>query len=102
MPIEAVVRDVRLPADEPLRERRLPLERLLPRAEPGAVLARNPCPEALGALGAEPAVRRQRLPGPVRALRELGRGREAAPLLQQRLDVGHGCSWLAIRSRFAC
>ncbi len=38
MSIEAVVRDVCLGSDEPLRERRLPVEGLFPRREPGNVL----------------------------------------------------------------
>src|SRR5262245_36863980 len=81
--VEAVVGEVQLSADEPLRERRLPLEYLLPRLEPGDVLARHVGPEPLRVARAERAQRLGLLRGPVRALRELRRRLEDALLAQQ-------------------
>ena len=89
MPVEAVVGDVELAADEPLRERRLPVEHLLPGLEPGDVLARHLGPESLRVARAECAERLRLLCGPVGALGEF-RGRfEDTLLAQQRLEVGH-------------
>ncbi len=49
MPVEAVLRDVELAADEPFRERRLPLERLLGLLPPVEILGQV-APEFLGLL----------------------------------------------------
>ena len=48
VPVEAVVTDVQLAADKPLRKRRLPVEHLLPRREPGDVLFRARGPVLFG------------------------------------------------------
>jgi hypothetical protein len=49
VPIDAVVGDVELTADEPLGERRLPVERLFEGRVPGQPLARQPRPAASSA-----------------------------------------------------
>src|SRR5262249_37568114 len=98
--VEAVVRDVQLAADEPARVGRLPLEDLLPRREPGDVLARHTRPEALRRPRGFAPVRGDLATAPVRLLREGGVGLEAALLLQERRDVGHGSVLAgALRSR---
>jgi hypothetical protein len=53
MPIETILRDVEFPADEPLRERRLPLENFFPWRAPDQ-LTRFARPEFLPAAGSIP------------------------------------------------
>jgi hypothetical protein len=89
MPVEAVVGDVELAADEPLGEGWLPLKRLLPGGEPGHVLPGHLRPEELGALGAELAVLLHLLLVPVGTAPEALVRLEDPRLLEQRFDVGH-------------
>ena len=84
--VDAVVGDIELAADEPLRERQVPLERLVERLDPGDPLARELRPEGLEvALGllVDAGV-------DVRLCDELGRRRELALLGEQGLDLGSG------------
>jgi len=77
--IEAVVSDVQLPAEVPLRVRQLPLEELRERLEPGDPLAPLAFPEGLEVLVVDPGLR-------VRLRGELGRRRVAPLLEEQRVD----------------
>ncbi len=88
VPIEAVVREVGLPLDEPLRVRRLPLERGLERLLPEELLARTRRPPALWItlrLVIETAVILHALD--VSALREPFGRREDALLCHDRMDL---------------
>src|SRR5581483_5408536 len=77
--VEAVVRDVELAAEEPLRVRRLPFIELRERLEPGQPLAAFTLPERLERLVVDVRLR-------VR-LRGEGFGRRVAPLLEEhRVD----------------
>jgi hypothetical protein len=82
--VEAVVRDVQLPAAVPLRVRGLPLEKGGERLEPRDALASLALPELLE--GNVVQIR-----GGIRLGRELGGRRVAALLQEQRVDgaVGH-------------
>ena len=79
--VDAVVRDVRLATEEPLRVRRLPLVELRERLEPGDALATFALPERVEVLVVDVRLR-VRLRGEV-----LGR-RVAAILGEDRLDRG--------------
>src|SRR5207247_5041489 len=93
--IQAVLRDVQLAADEPLRVRRLPLEHLRERLPPeqGLRLLRPETLEiALRALVDARVLH-------VRLRRERGRRREAAVLLGEGLERGAGLCCHAVPSR---
>ena len=77
VPVDAVVGDVELAAEEPLRVRRLPLVELRERLEPGDALARLALPERLEVLVVDRRLR-------VRLRREL-RGRRVAALLEEQV-----------------
>src|SRR6185503_8101710 len=80
--VETVVGHVQLAAHEPLGVRRLPLERLLPRLEPGQ-LARTLLPEAHRVAG---GLAIDRLAPHQRPLRERLRRPELAVFLEECLD----------------
>ena len=77
--VDAVVGDVELAAEEPLRVRRLPLVELRVRLEPGDALAGLALPERLEVLVVDRRLR-------VRLRRELRRRRVAALLEEEVLD----------------
>ena len=80
VPVDAVVGDVQLAAEEPLRVGKLPLEQLVERFEPGDALAAFPLPEGLPAFVVDARLR-------VCLGGEFG-GRWEPPLLEQeRVDV---------------
>ena len=82
VPVQAVVGDVELAADEPLGVGRLPLQRLLPRLEPVELAWPSP---PRSSRGSSPPPCRWLALG-VRLLREGLRGRKLPPLLEQGLD----------------
>ncbi len=91
MPVEAVVTDVRLPADEPFRKRLVPLHQFLPRFEPVQFL-RHLRPERPGRVDGFPVeflIGGERFD--VGLFAESGGGFELAAGFLQRSDVGrHG------------
>ena len=89
MPIEAVVRDVRLGSDEPLRERRLPVEDLFPRREPGNVLLGHLRPKFCRIGFTELAILAGERLVPMSLLGEFRCRLEGSILLQEGIDVSH-------------
>ena len=83
VPVDAVVGDVQLAAHEPLRERKVPLQRGFPRRVPVEELGRLTGPEL-------DRIRRggivERRVGDERTRHKRGRGRERSALLEQRLE----------------
>src|SRR4029077_17710501 len=80
VPVEAVVGDVQLAAEEPLRVRELPVEQLRERLEPDDTFARFAFPERIERLVVD-------LRLGIRLRGELGRGWEGALLEEKGVDV---------------
>src|SRR5262245_14424979 len=83
VPIETIGGDVDLPADEPLRPRRIPAQDLVPSANPIELLCGEPGPKPLQiafplAVG--------RIARHYRVLAEIRRRRKGSLLVQHRLD----------------
>ena len=80
--VEAVIRDIKLSADEPFGERRVPFQHPVPLPHP-AQLAGALGPEAFGI---PPGALVDLLAGDIRLAAEFVRGRENTALFEQRLD----------------